>query len=427
MNLVWKDGKVSSTVSDSSEQSSDSVEETSATGADEDSVQSGFSDLTNIVSSSSDGYSAEDRMDSPRDSELSSDREEGPRDIEASTSVTLLSETTDHETVGSMFVHIVPDSFSPDDASLMETEGSSGIEETVKLDVAVVESNEHEDESITESASATIAEQVVAIVSMSSEVPSTTIASTELIDVQVETIPVSVEVAASDNQSAPIELHPNFMGSVVDIAHVPSSIPAPGSFAAAYAAAAAGSRRMLFPVPRQYATAEYARHSIGSRRGLPALNDLSFSETVFDNEVMSLSEDMKAKKRRFSKGASFQIGSVVFIPEQRRGGVITEEKNGGWKYVKFDGASLMNDKSPGKSKGKWCRAGEMVLDCNPPEPSNLPNEVPEVVKHTHIPDVRITTSEVWQQTPAGSLPSCTPFSVPDDFLAAFDNVQEYWE
>jgi hypothetical protein len=156
-----------------------------------------------------------------------------------------------------------------------------------------------------------------------------------------------------------------------------------------------------------------------SSKRLPALNDLSFSESVFDNEHFHLQEDMRSKKRRMSRGALFQLHSQVYVLDLKRAGVITEEKNGGWKYVKFEGCPSKVEKSK-KDHGKWCRAGELVLDEGATS-SDCGDGTREQYERSQSAPIHEVS---W---PAAAM--CfteTPFSVPDDFLDTFEN-QEYWE
>jgi hypothetical protein len=165
-------------------------------------------------------------------------------------------------------------------------------------------------------------------------------------------------------------------------------------------------------VPSIVKAAEFNSFSdTSSHKRFSSMNDLGFSETVFDNETF-YSEDMRAKKKRMSKGAAFQLNSFVYVPELKRSGVITEEKNGGWKFVKFDHSAVaLKGEKNGKSRGKWCRAGEMLLDQGGSE-------------YTGSYEIPSKSPDVW---PSAMIPHAeTPFSVPDDFLEAFDN-QEYWE
>ena len=175
--------------------------------------------------------------------------------------------------------------------------------------------------------------------------------------------------------------------------------------------------------------------AIRMRRPIPALNDLSFSETVFDNELVGpYSEETRFKKsKRMSKGAAFQLNSSVYVPELKKTGVITEEKNGGWKFVKFDGSPIKVDKN-NKSRGKWCRAGEMMLDGAASEATGpnstfnkyLPDpSVGNGTQRTLPMEMRtITAAEIWPPATMSSLE--TPFSVSDDFLEGFE-TQDYWE
>jgi hypothetical protein len=82
------------------------------------------------------------------------------------------------------------------------------------------------------------------------------------------------------------------------------------------------------------------------------------------------------KKKRTSKGAKFRMFTRVWVPAFNVAGCITQEKNGGWKYVQFDtglplplpNSSSSNSSTPqpsprllskGLLDGKWCRACDM--------------------------------------------------------------------
>jgi hypothetical protein len=77
------------------------------------------------------------------------------------------------------------------------------------------------------------------------------------------------------------------------------------------------------------------------------------------------------KKKRTSKGAKFRMFTRVWVPAFKVAGCITQEKNGGWKYVQFDNglpissatsaASVPSPRamSKGLVDGKWCRACDM--------------------------------------------------------------------
>lgn len=79
------------------------------------------------------------------------------------------------------------------------------------------------------------------------------------------------------------------------------------------------------------------------------------------------------KKKRTSKGAKFRMFTRVWVPAFNVAGCITQEKNGGWKYVQFDTGlplplpSALASTIPhsprlltkGLLDGKWCRACDM--------------------------------------------------------------------
>ena len=83
------------------------------------------------------------------------------------------------------------------------------------------------------------------------------------------------------------------------------------------------------------------------------------------------------KKKRTSKGAKFRMYTRVFLPAFKIEGSITQEKNGGWKYVQFDvgiplplppSLAACVPQSPRMNKGtldgKWCRACDMEEICS---------------------------------------------------------------
>jgi hypothetical protein len=91
------------------------------------------------------------------------------------------------------------------------------------------------------------------------------------------------------------------------------------------------------------------------------------------------------KKKRTSKGAKFRMYTRVFLPAFKLEGSITQEKNGGWKYVQFDvglplplppALAAHVPPSPRMNKGtldgKWCRACDMeeICSANGSETSN---------------------------------------------------------
>lgn len=158
---------------------------------------------------------------------------------------------------------------------------------------------------------------------------------------------------------------------------------------------------------------------------VPALNDLSFSETVFDNETFPLADEIKTKKRRLSKGAPFQLNSVVYVPDLKKVGVITEEKNGGWKYVRFESGTARPPEKNRKDIGKWCRAGEMILEEGTQSGNNcyLGPDKYSVDAMKEAEEMKTHQPEIWTGTCSGF--GETPFSMPDDFLEAFE-THDYW-
>lgn len=100
----------------------------------------------------------------------------------------------------------------------------------------------------------------------------------------------------------------------------------------------------------------------------PDFGDLSNGlENIFNQPL---------KKKRTSKGAKFRMFTRVWVPAFNVAGCITQEKNGGWKYVQFDtglplplpNSVTSNSTTPQSSPrlltkglldGKWCRACDM--------------------------------------------------------------------
>ncbi len=96
------------------------------------------------------------------------------------------------------------------------------------------------------------------------------------------------------------------------------------------------------------------------------------------------------KKKRTSKGAKFRMFTRVWVPAFNVAGCITQEKNGGWKYVQFDtglplplpsalASTLPHSPkllSKGLLDGKWCRACDMeeIHDGMGKPVQNLPNQ-----------------------------------------------------
>jgi hypothetical protein len=99
------------------------------------------------------------------------------------------------------------------------------------------------------------------------------------------------------------------------------------------------------------------------------------------------------KKKRTSKGAKFRMFTRVWVPAFKVAGCITQEKNGGWKYVQFDNglpiSSTMSANSvpspralsKGLVDGKWCRACDMEEFQEGVNGQHVPNTISE----SHFP------------------------------------------
>lgn len=121
---------------------------------------------------------------------------------------------------------------------------------------------------------------------------------------------------------------------------------------------------------------EGGTHSNLSSPGLLISNSNSqFGDPPIGNGLENLF-NQPIKKKRTSKGAKFRMFTRVWVPAFNIAGTITQEKNGGWKYVQFDNGLPLPLPSPlnssgaaapqsprmlskGLMDGKWCRACDM--------------------------------------------------------------------
>jgi hypothetical protein len=129
----------------------------------------------------------------------------------------------------------------------------------------------------------------------------------------------------------------------------------------------------------------------------PDFGDLSNGslESIFNQPM---------KKKRTSKGAKFRMFTRVWVPAFNVAGCITQEKNGGWKYVQFDAGlplplpnsatsnSSSTPQSPrllskGLLDGKWCRACDMeeIPDGSSTAPGNGMNGTVKDHHHHSFP------------------------------------------